>query len=91
MDSTVLRFDFFDDQGLGPEKEDLLFAVIKAAFSKRRKTLRNSMSGGELGLKKPEAGQILEAAGIDPVRRAETLSIKEFTALGEAAWRILKE
>ncbi|MCG8616995.1 MAG: 16S rRNA (adenine(1518)-N(6)/adenine(1519)-N(6))-dimethyltransferase RsmA [Desulfobacterales bacterium] len=91
VDSTVLRFDFFDDQGLGPEEEDLLFAVIKAAFSKRRKTLKNAMSGGELGLKKPVAGEILEAAGIDPVRRAETLSIKEFTALGEAAWRILKE
>ena len=86
VDSTVLRFDFFNDQGLGPEKEDLLFAVIKAAFSKRRKTLRNSMSGGELGLTKPEAGTILETAGIDPVRRAETLSIPEFVALAQAAW-----
>lgn len=91
VDSTVLRFDFKHDQGLGPDREDLLFAVIKAAFSKRRKTLKNSMSGGELGLKKPEAGEILAAAGIDPVRRAETLSVEEFVSLGDAAWQLLKE
>ncbi len=81
VDSTVLRFDFFDTPGMNADKEDLLFEVIKAAFSKRRKTLQNSISGGELGLEKQQAGIALEKAGIDPSRRAETLSVEEFIAL----------
>ncbi|PIE61078.1 MAG: ribosomal RNA small subunit methyltransferase A [Desulfobacterales bacterium] len=84
VDSTVLRFDFFESTVLSQTDEHLLFAVIKAAFSKRRKTLKNAMSGGELGLKKPEAGAALEGAGIDPVRRAETLTIDEFIALTQS-------
>ncbi len=87
VDSTVLRFDFFDTPpGMDEDKETLLFAVIKAAFSKRRKTLSNSMTGGELGLKKAEAQEALERAGIDPVRRAETLVIDEFLSLAHAVW-----
>lgn len=89
--STVLKFEFLGSQGLSEEKEDLLFAVIKAAFSKRRKTLRNSMAGGELGLEKSETGDILVQAGIDPVRRAETLTIEEFKSLGESVWLMKQE
>ncbi len=44
------------------------------------------MAGGELGLEKSEAGDALVRAGIDPVRRAETLSIEEFKSLGDAVW-----
>ena len=36
VDSTVLRFDFFETPGMNEEREDLLFAVIKAAFSDRK-------------------------------------------------------
>lgn len=87
VDSTVLRFDFFDTPpGMNEDKETLLFEVIKAAFSKRRKTLNNSMTGGDLELKKPEARQALEQAGIDPSRRAETLVIDEFVSLADAVW-----
>ena len=81
VDSTVVSFEFFQDRELSEETEDLLFSVIKAAFSKRRKTLKNSMSGGEMGWKKPMVGQALEAAGIQPERRAETLTVEEFKAL----------
>ncbi len=89
VDSTVLRFDFFDlPTGMTEERESLLFEVIKAAFSKRRKTLKNSMSGGDLGLEKAEAGQALERAGIDPTRRAETLVIDEFISLAGAVWEM---
>lgn len=91
VDSTVLEFTFTNDQGLTSQAEDLLFAVIKAAFSKRRKTLQNAMTGGELGLKKAEAGQALEMAGVDPVRRAETLSIAEFLAIAKTVHQIKEE
>ncbi|MBF0203595.1 MAG: ribosomal RNA small subunit methyltransferase A [Desulfamplus sp.] len=73
---------------LSPERETFLFQVIKAAFSKRRKTLRNSLASSELNIDKIMTEKGLEAAGIDPERRAETLDVKEFIALSEALWLV---
>jgi 16S rRNA (adenine1518-N6/adenine1519-N6)-dimethyltransferase len=55
-------------------------AVVLAAFAQRRKTLANALAAG---LDKPveEARRAALAAGIDPRRRAETLTILEFAAL----------
>jgi 16S rRNA (adenine1518-N6/adenine1519-N6)-dimethyltransferase len=55
---------------------DTLSVVVAAAFNQRRKMLRQSLKA--LGV---DAGALLEAASIDPTRRAETLSIEEFCAL----------
>ncbi len=90
VDSTVLSFELFQDRELSEETEDLLFDVIKAAFSKRRKTLHNSMTGGEMGMEKPLVAQILELAGIDPKRRAETLTVDEFKTLALAVEKLRK-
>ena len=57
---------------------------MKAGFAQRRKTLQNSLqSDPALG---PAAAvrAALETAGIDPVRRAETLTVAEFARLAEA-------
>jgi 16S rRNA (adenine1518-N6/adenine1519-N6)-dimethyltransferase len=61
---------------------DTFFTLIKAGFSQKRKTLRNSLSGG-LGIAPAEAERILNAAGVDPIRRAETLSLEEWGKLCE--------
>lgn len=87
VESRVVAVDFFDTIALPQEQETYLFKVIKAAFSKRRKTLRNSLAGAELGIKAAQAALALEAAGIDPVRRAETLTVDEFIALFRVIWR----
>ncbi|MCF6249236.1 MAG: 16S rRNA (adenine(1518)-N(6)/adenine(1519)-N(6))-dimethyltransferase RsmA [Desulfobacula sp.] len=81
VDSTILGFEFFSDPDFDIRQEKILFSVIKAAFSQRRKTLKNSLAGGELGFEKSLAIQMLEAAGIDVKRRAETLSVDEFKNL----------
>ena len=78
VESTILEFNFFPPAEFTPDQEKVLFRVIKAAFSKRRKTLKNSLSGNELGLDKSQVYQLLEDAGIDAVRRAETLNVEEF-------------
>jgi len=91
VDSTILRFDFFETQGMGEEDETLLFNVIKEAFSKRRKTLHNAMSGGELGLTKKIVGIALENAGIDASRRAETLSVQEFIDLSKTVGKVITQ
>ncbi|MEW5911220.1 MAG: 16S rRNA (adenine(1518)-N(6)/adenine(1519)-N(6))-dimethyltransferase RsmA [Thermodesulfobacteriota bacterium] len=67
----------------GPAAEEWFSRVVKAAFGQRRKTLANSLAGG-LGLARPQAAAALERAGIDPMRRAETLSIAEFAAAAAA-------
>lgn len=60
--------------------ERLLFTLIRAAFNGRRKTLRKSLAG-----LLPDSGAVLESAGIDPMRRPETLTLEEFAALARAA------
>jgi 16S rRNA (adenine1518-N6/adenine1519-N6)-dimethyltransferase len=56
------------------------FRLVKAGFSQKRKTLLNSLSGG-LALSRDQAAELIEAAGIDPKRRAQTLSLQEWQSL----------
>ncbi|MDD2389956.1 MAG: 16S rRNA (adenine(1518)-N(6)/adenine(1519)-N(6))-dimethyltransferase RsmA [Desulfobacterales bacterium] len=81
IDSEVLYVQFKKEIPLPATDEDLLFKVIKAAFGQRRKTLKNSLAGSQLPMDAATAGSVLEQSGIDPSRRAETLSIDEFTVL----------
>lgn len=76
------------NEQLSQSQEVFLFQVIKAAFSKRRKTLRNSLSSSELDINKAQTEEGLAIASIDPERRAETLEVKEFIALALAFWNI---
>lgn len=59
------------------------FRLVKAGFSQKRKTLLNSLGGG-LGVGRDGALALLEAAGIDSRRRAQTLSLDEWHALYKA-------
>jgi len=77
VDSAVVRVELYP-QPLFPEKTlGRLFHLAKAGFSQKRKTLRNSLSGG-LAISPQQAILLLEQAGIDPNRRAETLSLEEW-------------
>jgi len=62
-----------------PATRQQVFAVIDAAFAQRRKTLRAALSGWAGSPARAE--QLLRRAGIDPVRRGETLDIAEFARL----------
>lgn len=82
VDSAVLRIDIHKEPLIPAELLDAFFKLIKAGFSQKRKTLRNSLSSG-LHIKPRDAEAMLVSAGIDPMRRAETLSIEE--------WRVLSK
>jgi len=56
------------------------FRLAKAGFSERRKTLRNSLSGG-LHLNKEQTEALLQASGIDPALRAQNLSLEQWQKL----------
>jgi 16S rRNA (adenine1518-N6/adenine1519-N6)-dimethyltransferase len=58
--------------------------VVRAAFSQRRKSLANALAGG-LGIGTQAARRLVESAGLDAARRAETLSVAEFARLAEVS------
>lgn len=59
------------------------FRIVKAGFSQKRKTLLNSL-GATLHLNREEVASRCQAAGIDPGRRAQTLSLEEWYSLQRA-------
>ena len=64
--------------------EALMFRCVRAAFSQRRKTLSNALSNGLGGFERAEVLAALDAAGIDPRSRGETLSGADFARLSDA-------
>lgn len=82
VDSTILHLIPYEKRPIQAQSDAVLRRVVKAAFSQRRKTLRNSLSS--LGCDKALIKQALEAASIKDSRRAETLSVAEFVALADA-------
>lgn len=64
--------------------EVLLSAVVKAAFSTRRKTLKNALANISIKVDSEAIKNVLAQAEIDPGRRAESLSVSEFVDLANA-------
>jgi 16S rRNA (adenine1518-N6/adenine1519-N6)-dimethyltransferase len=60
--------------------EKRFFRLVKAGFSEKRKTLRNSLSGG-LAISKETAEVMLHDAGIDASLRAQALDLSQWYAL----------
>lgn len=82
VDSAVLCVDIYPTPRIQDELLEIFFKLTRAAFSQKRKTLRNSLSSG-LHIAASEAERLLKDAGIDPMRRAETMSIEEWKSLCE--------
>lgn len=82
VDSAILRIDIYKEPLIPQSLLKTFFRLIKAGFSQKRKTLRNSLSAG-LSIPAQEAVDILTAAELDFMRRAETLSIEEWKRLCE--------
>ena len=83
VDSAVLTIELYPQPLIPAEHLDLFFELAHAGFAQKRKTLRNTLASG---MKKNPAWaeQLLGAAGIDPQRRAETLSLPEWKQIVEA-------
>ncbi len=81
VDSTVIKLEILKEPKVYVEREDLFFALIKDAFGKRRKTLLNALSSGDLKLDKDLLRNILNESNIEESRRGETLTIEEYAFL----------
>jgi 16S rRNA (adenine1518-N6/adenine1519-N6)-dimethyltransferase len=84
VDSAVVRLDRHAEPAVPGVTPDAFFGVARAGFSQPRKQLRNSLAAG-LGLAPAAVETRLAAAGIDPRRRAETLTLAEWGALAKVA------
>jgi len=87
VQSCFLHFNFPRKPRCRAINEDLLFRIIRASFSQRRKNIRNALSAI---FGKEEIGLLLQKSKIDPESRAENVSLKEFIALADRVDRDLK-
>jgi 16S rRNA (adenine1518-N6/adenine1519-N6)-dimethyltransferase len=77
VDSSIIRIDRYPSPLIPSDELEAFFRLIKAGFSQKRKTLRNALAGG-LHLSPLSVKAMLKDAHIDPMRRAETLSLSEW-------------
>ena len=86
VESAVVRIAF------GPPRAEVadrarFRALVKAGFAQRRKTLANALAAARIAPRKVLRAA-LQAAGIDPSRRGETLAVSEWAALESALGRV---
>jgi 16S rRNA (adenine1518-N6/adenine1519-N6)-dimethyltransferase len=81
VDSAVVRFERRPVPPVDVPSPEALFALARAGFGQRRKTLRQALRP-VLG---PSAAEVLTAAGIPPMTRAEALTLDQWAALTRAA------
>ena len=76
VESTFVRLVPWPEPPFPVENTEHLAAVVRQAFSQRRKTLRNALKGilSEANIR---------AAGVDPATRPETLGVEQFAALAD--------
>ncbi len=79
VDSAIVRIDLYPRPAVDVEPE-AFFALVAAGFAQRRKMLHNALAQ-RFWMPAGRAPALLQAAGIDPKRRAETLSLAEWAAL----------
>jgi len=83
VDSAVVRLDPHLSPPVDVPNDAIFFRVVRAGFAQKRKQLKNTIGDG-LSIGHEQAGDVITAAGIDPKRRAETLSLEEWAALARA-------
>ena len=82
VDSTVIRLDIKKARPLSEREENILFSIIRAGFSQRRKQLVNPLSAS-LHATKAETASLLESAQLSPTARAEELSLEDYIRLAK--------
>ncbi len=90
VDSAVLRIDLPEQPRVNVKDVDMFFKVAKAGFGQKRKQLHNSLAAG-LPLKHEQIMQALNETGIDPKRRAETLTLEEWGRLTGVVDQLIRD
>lgn len=87
VDSAVIRLKVRERPPVEVADEAFFFMIVQASFSQRRKTISNNLKSRFFPKEdRAKLEELLQAAGIDPSRRAETLSIGEFARLASVLY-----
>lgn len=78
--SAVLRLDVLDGAAVEVDDREAFFRLVQAGFAAPRKHLRNALAIG-LELRAADTEAMLIEAGLDPIRRAQTLTLNEWASL----------
>lgn len=82
--SAVIRLTCYEEPPVHVDNEARLFALIRAAFNQRRKTLMNALSNAPgLGVTKEQAAEALQRMGLSLTIRGEALTLEQFAQLAE--------
>lgn len=88
VDSTVIRLTRYEKPPVEVEDEAYLFAVIRASFNQRRKTLANGLANAaNLGVNRQIVEETLDEMGLSRQIRGETLNLQQFTDLSNRLGR----
>ena len=88
VDSTVIWLTRYEKPPVEVEDEAYLFAVIRASFNQRRKTLANGLANaGNLGVNRQIVEETLDEMGLSRQIRGETLNLQQFTDLSNRLGR----
>ena len=80
--SAVIRLTRYDAPPVEVKDEKLMFALVRASFNQRRKTLVNGLSNAsELNLSKEKITEALEEMGLPATVRGEALTLEQFAQL----------
>lgn len=80
--SAVIRLTRHAEPPVYVEDEKKMFALIRASFGQRRKTLVNGLTNApELGISKERAAAALEEMNLPPMIRGEVLTLEQFAEL----------
>lgn len=82
--SAVIRLTRHKEPPVSVRNEKLMFQIIRASFNQRRKTLQNGIGNSpELPFTREEAARAIEAMGLPPAVRGETLTLEQFARLSD--------
>jgi 16S rRNA (adenine1518-N6/adenine1519-N6)-dimethyltransferase len=80
VDSAVVRIDTYPSPPIDVADSTTFFHVVRAGFGQKRKQLKNALASG-LALPSSEVAICMARAGVEPQRRAQTLSLAEWADL----------
>lgn len=85
VDSAVVTMQLYKDKPVQAKDEQLLKAIIRAAFGQRRKTLSNALGNApQIPVTRDQTAKTLTALGLPASARGETLSLQQFAQLADA-------
>lgn len=88
VDSAVIRLTRYEEPPVKAADEEWLFAIIRASFNQRRKTLANGLANaGGLGVDRKQVEEALSCMGLAETVRGEALTLEQFAELSDRLLR----